>query len=95
VIVHPRHPENDYSFRLDQTIQETVLRVARVLGDKRPQALYHFRDSLHIFGLTGITLCYRLAEFVKTFVLHRCPLVKTTLAGRVFCQIRFRIALDL
>src|SRR5687768_7924377 len=45
-IVHPGHSEYDYSLRFYQAIQNAVLRVAGVFGDKRPEAFHDFSRSL-------------------------------------------------
>src|SRR3569623_38916 len=74
VIIHPGHPENNDSLRFDKPIQNAMLCIPVVFRNKRPKAFHHFGNSLHIFGLTRISLCYGSAELLKTFILHYCHL---------------------
>src|SRR5213075_1703667 len=75
VIIYPCHPENNGSFRFNKPIQNAMLGILAMFGNKGPETFHYFGDSLHIFRLARITLGYGSAELLKTFILHYCPLI--------------------
>ena len=56
VIVHPGNAELHDALGFDQPVEQTVLRILRVLRDPRPQALHHLGDGLQVLGLAGIAV---------------------------------------
>ena len=70
VVVRPGHAEHHHALGFDQTLQQTLLCVARILLDERPQAFHHFRDSLQEFRLTGIAKSHLRKEAANGVVFH-------------------------
>jgi hypothetical protein len=54
VVVHPRNAEHDDALRLDQTVEQAVFGIFRVLGDVRPQAFDDFGNGLQELRLPGL-----------------------------------------
>jgi hypothetical protein len=69
-IIHPGHTKNDYSLRLYKAVENAMLRITRVFGNKRPEALHDFRYCLKIFGLPWTVLRHVCAELLETAIFH-------------------------
>lgn len=55
LVINPRDAENDLSFRLANAFDESILKIARVLGYDTSQTLEHFSYGLVKFLFTSIT----------------------------------------
>ncbi len=53
-IVHPDNPKLDHAFRFNQTFQQRIVAIARVLLDKRPQSGHHLANGLRELNLVWI-----------------------------------------
>src|SRR3546814_13111603 len=54
LIVDPGNTELDSALWFDQAFQQSVLGIARVAFNERPQTMHHFVDGLHELGLVRI-----------------------------------------
>jgi hypothetical protein len=85
LIIHPGHTKNNRSLWLNKTVQKTMLSIAGMLNNKRPNTLHDFINCLLVFGLTWIMFGYISTELLKAFISHLNSPLKTIVPILLFC----------
>ncbi len=70
LVVHPGHAEHDHALGFDQSVEESMLGVALVLGDEGPEALHDLAHGLQELGLAGVALFDVGQELLEGLVFH-------------------------
>ncbi len=69
-VIHPRNTKHHGALWLHESLQQSVLGIARMFLNEGPQAFHDFGHGLQIFGLSGIAGVYVLQELGAGFVFH-------------------------